>query len=188
VIGPGIGARITVAIVAAAAVVASLAVSPDLRGWAGAGLALLMLAIAACDARSFRIPDALSASAVALGLVHAGLDRPHDLMSAVAMALLRGLVLAGLFLALRALYGALRGREGLGLGDVKLAGAAGVWLDWWVMPIAIEIGALAALALYVAGHVLGRRRIQATTRLPFGLFLAPAIWIAWLMQAWLGGI
>ena len=86
------------------------------------------------------------------------------------------------------LYGRLRGREGLGLGDVKLAGAAGVWLDWWAMPIAIEIGALAALALYVAGHILGRRRIRATTRLPFGLFLAPAIWIAWLLQAWMGTV
>ena len=162
--------------------------SPDLRGCAGAGLALLMLAIAACDARFFRIPNKLSYAAIALGLVHAGLDQPHDLVPALALALLRGGVLASLFLALRALYGRLRGREGLGLGDVKLAGAAGVWLDWWAMPIAIEIGALAALALYVAGHVLGRRRIQATTRLPFGLFLAPAIWLAWLLQAWMGGV
>src|SRR5262249_57454028 len=79
----------------------------------------------------------------------------------------------------------LGGREGLGLGDVKLAGVAGVWLDWPAMPIAIEIAALGALALYVAGHVLGRRRIHAATRLPFGLFLAPAIWLAWLPQFWL---
>ena len=97
----------------------------------------------------------------------------------------RGAVLALLFLALRELYWRLRGRDGLGLGDVKFAAAAGVWLDWPAMPVAIEIAALAALALYVLGHVLGRRRIQATTRLPFGLFLAPAIWLAWLFQVWL---
>jgi leader peptidase (prepilin peptidase)/N-methyltransferase len=187
VIGSGFGARILIIVIAAAAVAASLAVSPDLRGGAGAGLALLMLAIAAYDARFFRIPNALSYAAIALGLLHAGLDRPYDLWPALALALVRGAVLASLFFALRALYGWLRGREGLGLGDVKLAAAAGVWLDWWAMPIAIEIGALAALALYVAGHVLGRRRIQATTRLPFGLFLAPAIWLAWLLQAWMGG-
>jgi len=27
-------------------------------------------------------------------------------------------------------YQRLRGREGIGLGYAKLAGAAGVWLDW----------------------------------------------------------
>ena len=57
-----------------------------------------------------------------------------------------------------------------------------VWLDWPAMPIAIEIAALGALGLYVVGHVLGRRRIHAATRLPFGLFLAPAIWVAWFIQ------
>jgi leader peptidase (prepilin peptidase)/N-methyltransferase len=186
VIDDGIHAKPVIVALAGAAVAASLAVSPDLRGLAGALLALLMLAIAAFDARRFLIPDELTYSAVALGLVHAGVDQPHDLAPALALALLRGAVLGSLFLALRALYAWLRGREGLGLGDVKLAAAGGVWLDWWAMPIAIEIGALAALALYVVGHILGRRRIRATTRLPFGLFLAPAIWIAWLLQAWMG--
>ena len=49
---------------------------------------------------------------------------------AVGIALLRGAVLALLFLGLRALYRRLRGRDGIGLGDVKLAGVAGAWLDW----------------------------------------------------------
>ena len=72
-----------------------------------------------------------------------------------------------------------------GLGDVKLAAAAGVWLDWPCIPVAIEIAAVAALAVYATAHVAGRRRIRAATRLPFGLFLAPAIWLAWLVQSWL---
>ena len=185
-IAQGSGAKAAVAAIAVAAIAASLAMSPDARGACGAGLALLMLAIAVVDARRFIIPDPLTVSAIALGFVYAGLEQPYDLVSALGVALVRGAVLALLFFALRAVYGRLRGREGLGLGDVKLAGAAGVWLDWWAMPIAIEIGALAALALYVVGHILGRRRIRATTRLPFGLFLAPAIWIAWLFQAWMG--
>ncbi len=45
------------------------------------------------------------------------------------------------------LYRRLRGREGIGLGDVKLAGVAGAWLDWQSIPIAVEIAALAALAV-----------------------------------------
>ena len=34
------------------------------------------------------------------------------------------------FFALRYGYARLRGRQGLGLGDVKLAFVAGAWLDW----------------------------------------------------------
>ena len=67
-------------------------------------------------------------------------------VEALADAALRGAVLAFAFLSLLILYRRLRGRDGIGLGDVKLAGVAGVWLDWWVLPGVIEIAALAALA------------------------------------------
>ena len=54
------------------------------------------------------------------------------------------------------MYRRIRGRDGIGLGDVKLAGVAGVWLDWWVLPVAIEIAALAALAVYAMRFLHGR--------------------------------
>jgi leader peptidase (prepilin peptidase) / N-methyltransferase len=92
-------------------------------------------------------------------------------------------VLAGCFFALRALYAWLRGREGIGLGDVKLAGAGGVWLAWSTIPVAIEIAALAALAVYVLRQLAGGDVMTATARMPFGLFLAPAIWLGWLLEA-----
>ncbi len=183
--GHGVRATAVFGTVAVVAVAASIAVAPGLQGVLGAGLALLMLAVALVDARRFIIPNELTAAALGLGFVHAALQEPEGILQALALAALRGVVLALLFLALRELYWRLRGRDGLGLGDVKFAAVAGVWLDWPAMPVAIEIAALAALALYVLGHVLGRRRIQATTRLPFGLFLAPAVWLAWLFQVWL---
>jgi leader peptidase (prepilin peptidase) / N-methyltransferase len=75
--------------------------------------------------------------------------------------------------------------RGIGLGDVKLAGVAGAWLDWPSIPIAVEIAALAALAVCLVRWLAFGRAISATTRLPFGLFLAPAIWIAWLGETML---
>jgi len=66
---------------------------------------------------------------------------------------------------------------------VKLAGVAGVWIEWSIIPIAIEIAALAALGTYLVRHWWLRRAVRPTTRLPFGLFLAPAIWIGWLFEA-----
>jgi leader peptidase (prepilin peptidase)/N-methyltransferase len=100
-----------------------------------------------------------------------------------AFAALRGVVLASAFLCLRALYRHVRGREGLGLGDVKLAGVAGVWLDWPMAAVAVEIAALAALAVYVARPLYRGGPVNSTTKLPFGLFLAPAIWVAWLLNS-----
>ena len=55
-----------------------------------------------------------------------------------------------LFLGLQTGYRWLRNREGLGSGDVKLAGVAGAWLGWSTIPIAIEVAALAALGGYAA--------------------------------------
>ena len=88
-----------------------------------------------------------------------------------------------MFLILRWLYLRLRGREGIGLGDVKLAAVAGAWLGWIAMPVAIEIAALSAIAVYATRHFILGRPVQATTRLPFGLFFAPAIWLGWVLQA-----
>jgi len=144
------------------------------------------VAIAAIDARYFIIPDELTLAALVLGIVKTGLAAwPDDwniVLQSIGTAVLRGAVLAGCFFALRVLYARLRGREGIGLGDVKLAGAGGVWLAWTTIPVAIEIAALAALAVYVVRQFAGGRVMSATARMPFGLFLAPAIWLGWLLE------
>jgi len=175
----------TVLVAAIATAAASFIAAPGLGGVAGAGLACLMVAIAAVDARRFIIPDEFSAAALALGLVDAAIRQPDAIGAALADAALRAAVTAGLFFGLWAAYRRLRGRDGIGLGDVKLAGVAGVWLDWPSIPIAVEIAALAALAVCLVRWLALGRTISATTRLPFGLFLAPAIWIAWLGETML---
>jgi len=178
-------ARIIAPIVAVgvATAAASVAAVPGVAGWLGAGLALIMLAIAAVDARYFIIPDALNAAGLALGLVHAVMVGEGSAIESLALAALRAAALALVFLALRLIYARLRGRQGLGLGDVKLAAVAGAWLGWNAIPVAIEIAAVSALAVYAPRHYLLRRPLRATTRLPFGLFFAPAIWLGWLLDA-----
>jgi len=166
-----------------AAVVASIVMVGGLRGALGAALALIAAAIAAIDARRFIIPDALNAAALLLGLAHAWTLAPETPWIALGIALLRGAVLGLLFLGLREGYRRLRGRDGVGLGDVKLAAVAGVWLDWFAMALAVEIAALAGLAVFGLWHLTGQRTVRATSRVPFGVFLAPAIWIAWLVEA-----
>lgn len=160
----------------------SFLAASGLAGLLGAGLAVIMLAIAVIDARFFIIPNELSAAGFALALVNAAALAPQAIAQAVALATLRGAVLALMFLGLRALYLKVRGREGIGLGDVKLAGVAGAWLGVSTIPIAIEIAALSALAVLGVRHYAGGRPLDAALKLPFGLFLAPSIWLGWLLE------
>jgi leader peptidase (prepilin peptidase)/N-methyltransferase len=173
--------EIAILVAWSAGIAASLILVPNALGVAGGGLAVLMIAIAVVDARRFIIPNELTAAALALGFLHAAIQGP--VVEALASAALRGAVLAVTFLSLRVLYRWIRGRDGIGLGDIKLAGVAGVWLDWWVLPVAIEIAALAALAVYAMRFLHRRASVRSMTKLPFGLFFAPAIWLGWLLES-----
>jgi leader peptidase (prepilin peptidase)/N-methyltransferase len=162
------------------AAIATMLIVPGLRGVIGGGLAILMLSIAIVDARQFIIPDRLVFIAIVLGLVSTGVESRLD-AAEMLIAVVRGALMALVFGALRGAYAKLRKREGMGLGDVKLAIVAGVWLDWMTIAAAIEIAALAALVVTGVRIVRGRQ-ITGGTPIPFGLFFAPAIWVAWLIE------
>ncbi len=171
-----------VGVVGAGAVWASVAAAPGWSGAAGAILAGLMLAIAVVDHRQMIIPDELNALAFIVGLITAGAGAPHAPFIAVCHALVRAGLMFLFFLGFCAAYRALRGQEGMGLGDVKLAAVAGVWIDWAFLPIVVEIAALSALAAALYAHLRGDG-FDLKGRLPFGAFFAPAIWICWLIAA-----
>jgi leader peptidase (prepilin peptidase)/N-methyltransferase len=96
---------------------------------------------------------------------------------------LRALAVTVPLLVLMIGYRRWRGRDGLGLGDVKLAAVAGAWLGFVTILAVIELAALSALGAYVISGYLRKRPLKGTAFLPFGLFLAPAIWIGWLAEA-----
>jgi len=173
----------TFAMLACAIVIASLIAAPGRPGVFGGSLGILMAAIAVKDGRSFIIPDRLTLAAFALGLANAANEAYESVLDNIAIAALRGVLLALAFYLLRSIYYRLRHRHGIGLGDIKLAAAAGAWLDWTLIPTAIELAALAALAFYAVSRLLLRRPFEAAAKLPFGLFFAPAIWVCWLLQA-----
>ena len=183
----GLGRRVRLAraafmVVSLSAALASIVVAPGAIGLCGAGLALAMCAIALHDARYFLIPNWLSVIAFALAIAHAAAFDPHAPLPPIGFALARACAAGGLFLALKLGYGWWRGREGIGMGDVKLAAVAGAWLDWFALAAAIEIAVVAALGAYLARHYVGRRPMRATHALPFGPYLAPAIWVGWFLQ------
>ena len=152
------------------------------------GLAWTLLTLAAIDILAFRLPDLLTLPLAAAGLA-VSLTVPdvlwtHGIATAIAIDKLRdhalGLVIGYCaFAALGWAFARVRGREGLGLGDAKLAAAAGAWLGWAPLPSVILI-ACAAGFLWVATMTVMRGRAALTERIPFGVALAIAIWVVWL--------
>jgi leader peptidase (prepilin peptidase)/N-methyltransferase len=145
--------------------------------WVSCVLGWWLLALAWIDARSFRLPDVLTLPLIAAGLAEAAWLEPEALTNrAVAAAA----AFAALWLVARA-YRTVRGREGLGLGDVKLMAAAGAWVGIAPLPIVMFTGAVLGLA-YAGALWLRGAKLGATTKLPFGPFLAGAIWVVWMWR------
>ena len=181
---PGRQAALSFALLAM--VGASLVVAPGPDGLLGAFLAALMLAIATTDSRRYIIPNELTGAAMALALLRAGAAGPDADWHAVAWAAVRAAVVTVPLLGLMIGYRRWRGRDGLGLGDIKLAAVAGAWLDLVTVFAVIELATLSALTAYIVSGAINKQPLKATAFLPFGLFLAPAIWIGWLIEAFLG--
>ncbi len=77
-----------------------------------------------------------------------------------------------ILLLIRWLYQAIRHREGLGLGDVKLLAMIAAFLGFEQALLTLFLGTLLA-TIYIVYLAL-RRRVTAQTRLPFGSFLGTA--------------
>ena len=124
-----------------------------------------------------------------LALINAAVTAPFSAIGeAVGIAALRGAVLGLLFWGLRAGYRRLRGREGIGLGDVKLAGVAGAWLSLSLRPDrGRDCGARRHCGVLACATTSSASRSISALKFPFGLFFAPAIWIGWLFDTTLLG-
>jgi leader peptidase (prepilin peptidase) / N-methyltransferase len=147
-----------------------------------------MLAIAIIDARRFTIPDVLSLPAVPVGLLASGwLLDPWSSQLVSLDHLIGACAGGGAFWLVREAYWRWRGREGLGLGDVKLAVAGGAWIGWEHLADMVLLAAAGALSFAIALAVIRRSRVSGGERIPFGTFLAPSIWIVWCLRVYAQG-
>lgn len=147
-------------------------------------LAALCGYIAWRDWHTYRISDLANFLLLSGGVAQALTARlaagfePGGALSTTAIDIL---VCGASFLCLREAFRYFTQRDGLGLGDVKFAAAAGAWTGIAAFPWMVMSASLLALA-YVAfvslreGHWLDGRRI------PFGTFLAPSLVAVWSAQ------
>jgi len=138
-------------------------------------LALQLLAIAVIDARTLRIPDLMS-----LALFVTGLGATWLLGADLVSSLIGAALGYGAIAALNLAYRALRGHDGMGLGDAKLLAGAGAWLGWQGLPFVALLGSAAGLVFAAALRLAGKQ-IDATSQIAFGPFLCAAVFVTWLV-------
>jgi len=142
-------------------------------------LALILLAIAMIDIRTYRIPNLLNYGLICLGLVWAILNMgiigiwPHLLAAFVGYVAIY---------SCNYVYAKWRKQDGIGMGDAKLLAAGGALLGIMALPIITLIATSSAL-IFAVVQALRTGQSQLRTALPFGPFLAFAIWAVWIWSA-----
>jgi leader peptidase (prepilin peptidase)/N-methyltransferase len=148
-------------------------------------LTALLIALAVTDAETFRLPNPLTYGGlvIALGL---SLVAPPGTMDAVLGALLG----AGILLAIRWAWLRATGTDAMGLGDVKMLAMIGAFLGWQQVFVVLLLSTVVGAAAGIAVTLTGRGSMR--TKLPFGIFLAMAAYVASLigesLLAWYLGL
>ena len=137
----------------------------------------LLCAVAVIDWRTFEIPNGLCIAIAILGIIRLLLDREHWLLYII------GMFSVSLFFLILWLV---TGGRGIGLGDVKLMGAAGLLLGWQRIILAMLVGCILGAVI----HLIRMRR-GAGKKLAFGPYLSAGIWLSALfgesiIRAYLG--
>lgn len=151
------------------------------------GAAGLLVALSIIDLRIGLLPNVHNAALAALGIAFHSLSgfafvTPIDMAIGAAMG-------GGLLLGIRFVANRYYGQDSLGLGDVKLLAAAGVWLGAEDILLALVIGAIAGLLH--GGFVIGWNKVRgietgalSTFSIPAGPGFCAGIFCAGLAKFW----
>lgn len=137
-------------------------------GWPAAGafaLTWALVALAFIDLECRLLPDAITLPMVWAGI---GFNLAGGFLATLPDAVLGAMAGYGVLWLVQRTYRRLRGREGLGSGDLKLTAMLGGWLGWEALPGIVFLASLGGV-----GAGLVKRGPFA-----FGPWLALAGWLA----------
>ncbi len=129
--------------------------------------ACAMIVLFAIDLEHQILPNEITLSGIVIGFA-VSVFLPPGWRSA-----LLGLLVGGLFpFVIAEVYWRLRGREGMGMGDVKMLAMVGAFLGWPLVWLTLILACL--LGIVIGGGALLVSKRGFGTRLPFGTFIAVA--------------
>ena len=141
-------------------------------------LVLIVAAISWIDIKTYRIPDVLNLTLFVLGTVFVILEDSMDLVSQVQCALAIGFILW----AVRFAFFHIRNKNALGLGDVKMGAASGMWIYLENLPLMFLIASGSALVTILGLRLFGGNRFASMNVLPFGPYIGFSLLVVWSIQ------
>lgn len=136
-----------------------------------AALAVGLVMLSAVDLKISIIPDKIQMALAPLGVIYRCVVGSWALDD-ILISLAGGAFAGGVAFAVHYGYKRLRGRDGLGLGDVKFFAVAGLWLGPFGLPAFMIISGAAGIAFALLWrHLGGGREFPFGPSLALGLFL-----------------
>ena len=135
-----------------------------------------LVALFFCDITRFILPNALTLSLAVIALIFAWQNPSIQ----VQYALFSGIIGFLTFYIIRITYKAIRKREGLGMGDVKLMAGIGAGVGAEAIPMVIILAAITGIIWLSVRFWHAQRAVTQQTILPFGAFLSLGCAIIWL--------
>ena len=156
----------------------SAAMSGDIVTYASvAMLAGGLGALAWIDFKTGYLPDTLQIALAIAAIAILALGSPIDIgwTDAGLGATINGFI----FWALRWIVTRVKGREAMGLGDVKLVAVGGLWLGPWALPYIMALSGILTLAAVGVASLI-KRKAMWHGEIPLGPGLAVGIFAAYL--------
>lgn len=143
-------------------------------------IATTLLVMSLIDFKYYILPDELQLLLLILFLVLCFLSNTIiDLLLNGCWGLILG---AGILFLVRIVYLYWRGIEGIGLGDIKLVGIAGLYIGIQGIPFMLLIGSLSTLCIAIP-YMLIKKKKDMKLMLPFGPGLALGFLMTFILQS-----
>jgi leader peptidase (prepilin peptidase)/N-methyltransferase len=130
-----------------------------------------LLIISFIDLRHLIIPDKISIPFTLVGLLVRLVSEKFHQPAALLLDSFLGILLgAGVLLLVGKTYEWIQKREGIGLGDVKLAGMIGAFLGWKAVLVVFVLASILGSLVGIVMMIFFKRGLRS--QIPFGPFLS----------------
>lgn len=137
-------------------------------------LGVLLVCISYLDFTTYKIPNWVNGLVLISGIAY------NFYNNELWLPLISFLIAGSSFYLLSFIYFKIKGRQGLGGGDIKFFACGAVWLFPYYLPLVLLISSVSALCYIFISSFLYPKIEEKYKKAPYGPFLALGIWISFL--------